>query len=57
MLEQKGTKVTFDYNGNLMMVQNPKLRTGKNVTYHVAAPEHDVLKLDELDGGDAEEMM
>lgn len=35
IMEQKGQPVTFDYSGNILMVQNPKLRPQKQVSYTV----------------------
>jgi hypothetical protein len=35
IMEQKGQPVTFDYNGNILMVQNVKLRPQKNVQYNL----------------------
>lgn len=60
IMEQKGQPVTFDYSGNIMMVQNPKLRPNKNVQYTVVRDEdkgNGLKDLDQLEeAGDAEEM-
>jgi hypothetical protein len=61
IMEQKGQPVTFDYSGNIMMVNNPKLRPNKNVQYTVVkeGDKGNGLKdLDQLDlEGDAEDML
>lgn len=56
MLEQKGEKVTFDYLGNIVIVQNPKIAPKKDVTFAIATNAEgaiDLNKLDELE--DAEQ--
>jgi hypothetical protein len=33
IIESKGTPITFDYEGNLVMIKYPKLKTTKKVSY------------------------
>ena len=48
LLESRGTNVTFDYQGNLIMVKNPKLRGQKNISYQVGLKGESGLNLQRI---------
>ena len=49
MLELRGNKVTFDYQGNIIVVKHPKPKSQRNVTYQVTQEIMPGLNLDEID--------